>query len=150
MRLKGREGREREAWSRRRNHLEKQDGEGLGKSPERSEGPAPIQTAAAGTVPLLQPSGTSPLGTHSALLCIPQRSEQDWHHSPGHGSPILTPQGPPEGSACPGGGHRQHLLRGGRVPEEHCSLFLCTSALSIPHSTFAVNHFLFRLTAEGL
>lgn len=45
------------------------------------------------------------------------------------------------GSTCSGGQGCQ---------DDGCSLFLCTSALSIPHSTFAVNHFLFRLTAEGL
>lgn len=45
----------------------------------------------------------------------------------------------------------QHLLRGGQgCQDDGCSLFFCTSALSILHSTFAVNHFLFRLTAEGL
>lgn len=36
------------------------------------------------------------------------------------------------------------------MPGRRCSLFFCTSASSILHSTFAVNHFLFRLTAEGL
>lgn len=57
MRLKGRERRERQAWSRRRNHLEQQDGEGLGKCLGRgSKGSVPMQTATVGTAPLPQPS----------------------------------------------------------------------------------------------
>lgn len=71
-------------------------------------------------------------------------------------TPDPIPQGPGVGSARPGagaGGVRAWAApaAGGHgCQEERCSLFFCTSALSILHSTFAVNHFLFRLTAEGL
>lgn len=52
----------------------------------------------------------------------------------------------PQGSASSQGSPRC----GKGMPGAARSLFSCTSALSIPHGTFAVNHFLFRLTAEGL
>lgn len=66
-----------------------------------------------------------------------------------------VPHGQRAGSTCWGVGavraRAAPAAGGGQgCQDDGCSLFFCTSALSILHSTFAVNHFLFRLTAEGL
>lgn len=86
MRLEDRERREREARSRRRNHLVKQDGEGLGKCLGRGQSDLPYVGSSCGHSPRVAALWHFTLGTHSALLCIPrcsrQRSPQPWQPHP--------------------------------------------------------------------
>jgi len=113
----------------------------LGTAPQRHPAPPARAAVTAPSVP----------HRHGQQLAAPR--EAGAHASPAPAAPAAPRGGSP---ALRGPRHTDHARagstgsRGQGCRGDGRSLFFCPSALSIPHSTSAVNHFLFRLTAEGL